>query len=339
MERRILIPPALSRSLPIGGGRLARGIVDFGGLTMGTYWRARVVPPPAVPSDQLQATIAQALALVVGRMSSWEPDSDLGRFRRAPAGAWVQVSPETFTVLRRSLEVAALTDGLYDPTIGGLTDTVGFGPRDPATAAGIFSPAADAARRTVDYRRLQLDPSRHAVCQPGGAQLDLCSSAKGYAVDLVVERLVALGVEACIIEIGGEARGLGCKPDGQPWWCEIEPPVEASSDQPRLLAAACNLALATSGNARRRRLLPDGEIGHILSPDPARPLEPALHSVTVLAPTCLDADAFATALFVLGTERGVKLATQQGLAALFVETPAGATPRESWSPEFAAFLR
>ncbi len=337
MSRRVLIPPALPRSLPIGGGHLACAIWDFSGATMGTTWRARVVQPDGLTTEAVGTLLRESIAFVVARMSPWESASDLGRFRAAAPGTWVPLHAATFTVLRRALEVAALTGGRYDPTIGRLTDALGFGPTDPAAAALPGSPAEAAARADTGYTRVPLDPERLAVFQPGGLQLDLCSIAKGYAVDLALERLASAGVHSCFVEIGGEARGRGCKPDGQPWWCLIEPPAAQGHGLPGMVAAACDLALATSGNTLRRRSLPDGELGHIISPLPEHPVDPVLESVTVTAATCMEADVFATALFLLGAERGVAFAADHGLSALFVERlPSG--HRESWSPNFAELL-
>lgn len=336
--RRVLVPPSLPLPLPMGGGHLARRLLDFSGTTMGTHWQARVIAPPGATSSDLERVILDALAFVVARMSPWEPDSDLGRFRAAAAGEWVAFAPETFRVLARALELAALTNGRYEPAIGRLADVLGFGPTDPANAASPGTPVAADARAVADHTRLRLDSAAHAVLQPGGFQLDLCSIAKGFAVDLVVERLRAVGVEACFIEIGGEARGLGCRPDGNPWWCLIAPPRVSEHGLPTNVVAACGLALATSGNTLRRRALPDGsELGHILSARPDAPLDPALESVTILASSCMEADACATALYVLGAEAGLEFARRHDIAALFVEhTPAGW--RERWSPRFAEHI-
>lgn len=306
---------------------------------MGTHWLARVVAPPTVAPPELERIIADALDRVVACMSPWEPRSDLGRFRAAEPATWVAVSSETYHVLGRALKLADLTGGCYQPAIGRLTDAFGFGPTDPARAVGLDSPVAGEARAVADHRALRLDPATSAVLQPGGFQLDLCSIAKGYAVDLVVERLQAVGVEACLVEIGGEARGLGCRPDGRPWWCLVAPPRESGHGLPTSVVAACDLAVATSGNTLRRRVLPDGvELGHILAPRLDAALDPALQSVTVLAPACMDADAYATALYLLGSEAGLAFARQHDLAALFVEKTADGIWRECWSPRFSDYL-
>lgn len=325
----MLIPPTLPASLPIGGGHAARAVWDFNGTTMGTYWRAHVVESDFVSSGRARRIVCDALAAVVARMSPWEPHSDLGYYRSAAAGSWVPLSADTFKVLSRALEVAALTGGRYDPTIGRLTDTLGFGPTDPARAAPPGSPPALRARSATGFTRIALDPVKQAVWQPGGLQLDLCSIAKGYAVDLAIEQLAAAGMRSCFVEIGGEARGRGCKPHGQPWWCEIERPPLAGHGLPPTVAAACDLALATSGNTLRR---------HIVNPLPGETIEPTLETVTVLASTCMEADVMATALFLLGAEAGAKFANAHGIAALFVEHFPAQGHRERWTPRFADFL-
>ncbi len=347
MERRILIPPRLPAELPLGGGHAARAVWDLAGATMGTYWRARVVEAEGLTPQRAEAVLAEALATVVAAMSPWEPASDLARYRAAAAGTWAPLGEHTCRVLARALEVAALTGGRYDPTIGRLTDALGFGPAGEAGAAAPGSPEAERARAATGHARAALDAPGRRVYQPGGYALDLCSIAKGYAIDLALARLAAAGARSCFLEIGGEARGRGCKPDGQPWWCLLEPPAP-DCGLPRTIAAASDLALATSGNARRTRALPGGPLGHLLNPLPAEPLPPGLETVTVLAPTCMEADVWATALFLLGPERGLALATAQGLAALFVERAPGSgsdeatgrgTYRERWSPGFAEYLQ
>ncbi len=306
---------------------------------MGTHWLARVVAPPSVAPLDLERTIIAALDCVVGCMSPWESPSDLARFRAAAPNTWVRISAETYRVLDRALCLADLTAGLYQPAIGRLADVLGFGPSEPTLAVGLDSPAAHAARAVADHASLRLDPIASAVFQPGGFVLDLCSIAKGYAVDLIVERLAAIGVEACFVEIGGEARGMGCRPDGKPWWCLVAPPRAVGHGLPTTVVAACDLAVATSGNTLRRRLLPDGlELGHILAPRGDAPLDPTLESVTVLAPDCMDADAYATALYLLGIEAGLAFARRHDLAALFVEKTVEGLWREHMSPRLADYL-
>ncbi|BET69089.1 FAD:protein FMN transferase [Opitutales bacterium ASA1] len=338
MENRVLVPPAPSVVLPVGVGACMREVVAFTGLTMGTTWRASVVLPFDVKAHDVERWIVETLEDVVARMSPWVYASDLARFRRASPGSWVPLGADTLRVLQRALEIAALTDGVYDPTIGRLVDVLGFGPGGKNAAHDPGSLAAQRARAEVGFRRVRVDAVGRRVYKPAGVELDLCSIAKGFGVDRVIERLGEAGVESCFVEIGGEARGRGCKPDGQPWWCAIESPRNLGDGWAPMVLAACGVAVATSGNGLRRRACAHGSIGHIVDPRLQRPRGDVLETVTVLATTCMEADAWATALFLLGPERGMEAAEAQGLAALFVSAIGCEGPRERWTRAFAAYL-
>jgi len=349
-QRRVLLPTELPPSLELGGGHAFRPVHTLAGATMGTYWRARLVERDTAHADdaaQANAILTRAFDEVVALMSPWETESDLSRFARTPPGEWLTLAPKTAHVLARALEVAALTDGAYSPALGEVTELLGFGPGDPAARHSIDSPQVRAARTRADYRRLEFDAGRGAVRQrntgdsssaPPPLHIDLCSIAKGYAVDLASERLHAAGWHHHFIEIGGEARGRGCKPDGQPWWCYLETPATTDADQnaqsevPSSVAGLCELAVATSGNTHHHfeDEVSGKLVGHILRPEDfqqpattnangshaaAENVSVALHSVTVFASTCMEADAWATALYALGPERGLPLAEAQQLAA------------------------
>ncbi len=338
--RRVLIPPHLPPSLTRGGGAPARPVWSLTGATMGTYWRARLVARSTAKADDPHAAntlLTHTFQRIVALMSPWEPDSDLGRFARATSGEWVPLAPETAFVLQRALAIAALTEGAYNPSLGVVTDLLGFGPTDPARRLPLNAPAVQSARGNADFRRLEFDSHRPAVRQPGGLKLDLCSIAKGYAVDLASDRLHTAGWTDHFIEIGGEARGRGSKPDGQPWWCQLESPATL----PATVAALCATAIATSGNTHHRFDDPTGSVGHIIPPAGTPHSPDALHSVTVLASTCMEADAWATALYALGPSAGLPLATQHRLAVRWIHTDlSSATPfQETHTPEFAEWLQ
>jgi len=349
-QRRVLLPTELPPSLELGGGHVFRPVHTLTGATMGTYWRARLVERTTAHADdaaQANAILLKTFDEVVARMSPWEPESDLARFARTPPGTWLTLAPETAQVLARALEVAELTGGAYSPALGEVTELLGFGPSDPAARHSIDSPQVRAARARADYRRLEFDTARGTVRQRANGNdgsppndplhIDLCSIAKGYAVDLASERLHAAGWHHHFIEIGGEARGRGCKPDGQPWWCILETPAASSVEEhaaagvPSSVAGLCELAVATSGNTHHHFAdeISGKLVGHILRPDDfepqakadgnsrhaaTKPAPDALHSVTVFAPTCMEADVWATALYALGPERGLPLSEAQQLA-------------------------
>jgi thiamine biosynthesis lipoprotein len=229
------------------------------------------------------------------------------------------LSAEFFQVLSRAIEVAKISNGLLDPTLGEIVDLHGYGP-----SCSSHPEQVACARERAGWQKLMLDAKGRAW-QPGGLRLDLSSIAKGYAVDLAAERLMSLGVEHFLIEIGGELRGHGCKPDGEPWWVSLARP---SSDLPETVVALCGLSVATSGDAFRR---------HLIDPRTSLSADGELAAVSAFAKKCMDADAWATALFIAGAEEGLKLAEQHKLPVLFtLRTESGHFER--WSSSLDAML-
>jgi len=301
---------------------------------MGTTWTARVVVADEEVLPQLRAAIETALAGVVAEMSDWEPNSDISRFNRAPAGSWHELPPAFFAVLDHALALAAATDGAYDPTAGRLVDLWGFGPT-PALGRPPSEADIAAARATAGWQRITLDAARRAALQPGGLRLDLSSIAKGYGVDAAAAALRTAGVAHFLVEVGGELLGAGLKPDRTPWWVEIEAPPGAAMIP--IVAALHGLAIATSGNYRRFFDADGQRFAHTLDPRTGRPVDNRLASVAVLHPSCMAADAMATALTVLGPEVGLSFASLRGVAAHFVVEDAGRFS-ERMTPALAAML-
>jgi thiamine biosynthesis lipoprotein len=233
--------------------------------------------------------------------------------------------------MQAALALASATRGAFDPSIAPLVDLWGFGPV-PARGAGLPTDLEIAAARArVGWRRLGLDAATGRLTQPGGVALDLSGIAKGYAVDRVAHLLEAAGIVSWLVEIGGELRGQGVKPDDTPWWVAIE-------QVPGLVVALHGLAVATSGDARRHFTQGGRIFGHTIDPRTGWPIADSLASVTVLHPRCMQADALATALAVLGPGAGMEHAARQGIAALFLLRDARGGLVERRSPAFEAML-
>jgi thiamine biosynthesis lipoprotein len=295
---RIAVPsidPAALAGLPAG----AR-VVEIGGPTMGTYWRARLAVPPAFDLVALERAIMAMLEGLVAEMSHWSPSSLLSRFNGAPAGNWTAVPPDFATVIAAALDVARRSDGAFDPAIGALVDLRGFG---PVPADGVPGTAAVAeALATGGWRRLEWDTPARRLRQPGGLRLDLSGIAKGHAVDRVAATVVAHGVRHALVEVGGELAGRGLRPDGEPWWVDLETPGGVAAP---LRVALHQIAVATSGDYVRGR--------HTLDPRTGRPVDHVV-AISVLHPSAMLADAWATGLGVLPREALVAMAVREGLA-------------------------
>ncbi|UYY79321.1 FAD:protein FMN transferase [Sphingomonas sp. R1] len=277
---------------------------------MGTSWRLVVVDPP----EDIRETVEAVLARMVAEFSHWEQGSRIGRLNRGMLGHWHPLSPETVRVLVAAFEVHQASGGAFDPAAGVLADLWGFGPAGPRSdLPGAY--AIGEARNMSGVRHLEFDRDGRRIRRREAVQVDLSGIAKGYAVDAVAERLVSLGIDDFLIEIGGELRGEGIKPDGQPWWVELEQ-VPGTSLAP-LRVALHGLSVATSGDYRRFFERDGRRYAHSIDPRTGWPIDNQVVSVSVLHREAMLADAWATALTVLGPA-GMVLAEQQGLAAHMV---------------------
>ncbi|MEG2031460.1 MAG: FAD:protein FMN transferase [Janthinobacterium sp.] len=339
--RRVLLPQHISDQVAPPGA----AIRDLRGLTMGTSWSVRLIEP-ATPgraaSADLQQGLQQQLDLVVAQMSHWSDESDLGRFNRAEPGSWHSLPAAFCEVLGFAMHVSQASDGAYDPCAGALVNLWGFGPRHRYDEPGFLPPRHDTVALLLaqrQRRRLELDLPARRARQPGGLQLDLSAIAKGYGVDRLARYLDSQGIGHYLVEVGGELRGAGSKPDGQPWWVMLEQVDSADNalHPADMLLALHGLSVATSGDYRR--FFEDGtaRFSHTIDPRSGMPIANQLASVTVVHAECMAADAWSTALTVLGVEAGLALAEEQGLAARFLQRD-GLGYREHLSSQMLAML-
>ena len=306
---------------------------------MGTTWSVKLVAPRHCDLHALHAALQSRLDEVVAQMSNWDATSDLSRYNGADAGSWHVLPDDFFTVLSCALDIAHASGGAFDPTVGPLVDGWGFGPPGPTTDR--FSP--EAARAQVQWRRVVLDRHGRRALQPGGTRLDLCAIAKGFGVDAVAAHLRSQDVGAALVEVGGELFGFGRKPDGGPWRVIVEgwQGDEDDAHEPRVLALD-GWAVATSGDRWHRREDRGRSISHTLDPRRGHPVANAPAAVTVAAGDAMRADAWATALTVLGMHEGMDVARANGLAARFVDVRVangGTVVEERMTPAFEALLQ
>lgn len=277
-------------------------VTALSGLAMGTTWTVRIAGLCPAPQT-VRVEIAARLDAIVDQMSHWEAASEISRFNCAAPGTRLPIGEDFRAVMARALDIARRTGGAFDPALGHAADQWGFGPRLGGPPPSRFG-----------WRDLTLDAD--GLSQPGGVQLDLSGIAKGYAVDAVAALLIRRGLASFLVEIGGEMFGRGLKPDGQPWWAQVEPPGQAMNT--RIMVALPGWGLATSGDYRRFHEVGDERLAHTLDPTTGAPVRGGIASVSVLAADAMTADAWATALTVRGAGPGAALAEQEGLAALFL---------------------
>ena len=317
-DNRVLIPTHGRKPAPPPGAH----IWDFAGETMGTTWSVRLVPPPTLDRAAFQSAIEDELSRIIALFSHWDPRSELSRLNAAPPGFWA-VSEPFWDLLNKAMDLADDTNGAVDPALGTLVDLWGFGPPGPrplntfgADPTVPFEDEVAAARALSGWGIVRLNREARAVQQLGGVKLDLSGIAKGHAVDRVSERLTGMGATHHLVELGGELRGAGVKPDGMPWWVELQQAPGAPG--PRAVAALFDLACATSGDSVRSFEVYGQTYSHTIDGRTGRPVENGVASVSVLAETAMYADAMATALTVMGPVEGPAYAEALNIAAAFV---------------------
>jgi len=316
--RHVLVPLL---EIPPAPPALGTVVQTLSGNTMGTTWSVKLVTPAGRLLDDVRVLIQQQLDLVIAQMSTWEAGSDLSLYNRADAGSWHALPDAFYTVLACALQVAQASEGAYDPSAGALVNLWGFGPAQRYDQTGFQPPTAadvQSAQALCGWQRITLDHATRCVLQPGGLMLDFSAIAKGYAVDLVAQCLEQHGCDSFLVEIGGELRGRGIRPDGQPWWVTVEQPADGLVMRNDYVAALYHCAIATSGDYRRYFMQGTTRHAHTIDPRTGQPLTHPLASVTVIHTECMLADAWSTALGVLGAEQGLACADRMGIAALFL---------------------
>jgi thiamine biosynthesis lipoprotein len=293
--------------------------VKFRGQTMGTTFTVKVVGLPTnVDADQLGAEIESLLAHINQLMSNYLADSELSRLNRFQEADWFDLSSETHYVLERAQRVGEASDGAFDIAIGPLVRLWNFGPgREGPDRIPVDEDISRVLER-MGSRQFELrnEPPGVRKMRPD-LELDLSALAKGFAVDEVENRLLSHGVTNYLVEIGGEVQTGGLNAEGEPWRIAVEAPLAEVREIQRVIPLT-QTALATSGDYRNYFEVDGQRYSHILDPRTGKPVDHNLVSVSVLHPSCTLADAWATALLVLGPNEGQAVAEQEALAVLFI---------------------
>lgn len=302
------------------------------GATMGTRWTALFYAE--IDAAPVRAALQAAVDEVDARMSLWRPDSDLVRLNAAPVGTWLAVPERLMHVLALALDIGRASGGAFDIGMGDAVAAWGFGPA-PGSAA--MASAAMALARRPAHEVLELDPAALRLCKHAPLRLDLNGIAKGYGTDRLAEVLQAFGIGAGLVGIDGEMRALGLRPDGAPWAIAVEAP-EHDHRAAHSVVALEDAAIATSGDYRHWVEFGGSRLSHTMDPRRGAPLASSPASVTTVARTCAEADAWATALMVLGPKAGAEPARRAAIDALFQLRHGKVIETASLGPLFAAPL-
>jgi thiamine biosynthesis lipoprotein len=292
---------------------------SFNGETMGTRYTAVFFAPSGIAAATIHGINEKLFAAVdqVDRqMSTWKPNSALSKLNTAAPQKWLPVPSGLLTVLQSALEINLQSDGAFDIGVGELVNTWGFGPDShqiPVNQVGQNKKQVI----HVTKETLEIDQAGMRVRKLSDVTLDLSGIAKGYGVDELARCLDRLGVTSYLVGIDGEMRARGFKPGHEPWAVALEKPLPGVREVMGVMEL-CDASIATSGDYRRFVDVAGERYAHTMHPSRGAPVHNRVAAVTVVASSCMLADAWATALLVLGEEVGVKLAQKQGMDVLFV---------------------
>jgi thiamine biosynthesis lipoprotein len=293
---------------------------------MGTRWSALLYASPETDVPALDAALARAVDCVDRQMSTWKLHSDLMRLNAASPGTWVSLPRQVMRVLVKGLEIGRLSGGAFDVGVGRLVDAWGFGSAGSVPDKGAIR-AALHEKPPPTHTVLELDAPGARARKHGRFELDLSGIAKGFAVDEMSRTMKAFGIRDALVGLDGELEASGTRPDGTPWRIAVEKP-DYELRSPLGIIELQDAAVATSGDYRHWIEVGGTRLSHTMDRSRGGPADNGIASVSVVAPTCMEADAWATALMVLGPTDGKALARKYGFDALIVER-SGAALRQT----------
>jgi len=307
------------------------------GPTMGTTYAVKLYHTDGeTGADALRQQIDDLLERINDQMSTWRPASELSRFNKSRDSGWVPVSAEIASVVEAAATISALSDGAFDVTVGPIVNLWGFGPE----RSDARPPSEQHIERTMErvgYRQLAVRASPSALRkQRPDIYVDLSAIAKGFAVDEVARLLDERHIQSYLVEIGGELRARGSKPDGSPWKVAIERPLPGERSVQSVVVLRDH-AIATSGDYRNYVEKDGARYSHTINPRTGRPIAHGLASVSVITASAMRADALATAIMVMGPEQGYRLAEREALAVQLI-IRSGDDFRVLATPQFESLL-
>lgn len=288
--------------------------VKFDGETMGTYYSIAIDGAAANDAQSIQATIEECLKEVNRQMSTWLPDSEISQFNQSDSLHWFAVSPEFAMVVVESIRIHKLTEGAFDPTVAPFVDLWGFGAKRPKQFPTQEEIDQARSKTGMQFIEARMEPPSIRRTKPG-VTLNLSAIAKGHGVDRVAELLTSLGYPSHVVDIGGEDRTGIAKHNGDKWRLGVESPF---GEIYRVIECT-EQSVATSGDYRNYFEIKGVRYSHAIDPTTGRPVLNPPASVSVLSDSCMTADALATGLMVMGTEKGFQFATKHNLSVLYLD--------------------
>jgi thiamine biosynthesis lipoprotein len=302
-------------------------------ILMDTFVTITVVSNSKNSADKAIDTAFSEIERIEKLSNFFSSESEVSRINKNPGISGVRVSPDILDMLNKAIMVSEKTEGAFDVTIGPVISLYDFHKK--------IKPEESAVEKNlslVNYRELIIDRNKSAAfLRKTGMLIDLGGIAKGYAADKAVEALKRSGVNSGLVSVAGDIKAFGLKPDGKPWKIGIRnpriplnPPIPplprggksskgGFSDDVMATIELRDMAISTSGDYERCFILDGKRYHHLLSPKTGYPAE-GCQSVSVITKECAFTDAFATGIFILGPEKGLKVLEKMGFDGIIVDS-------------------
>jgi thiamine biosynthesis lipoprotein len=295
-------------------------LTELQGSALGSTWCVKVLTKQIFKEDELRNEIIQKIEDAEKIFSHWRPDSELYRFNTSENTLPFSIPQDLHDLLKHAEWMHQHSQGAFDPTLGPVVNLWGFGPPGHSRSTIPTDLQIDEALEQTGIKNVKFLPNRFIQKKVPTLQLDLSGSAKGEIIDLVCSLLDRWNFNNYLVEIGGEVRAFGKGRKGNGWLVGLE----NGSREPHTLASIPlrNYAVATSGTYRLNKPNPQSsrKASHLIDPRTGHPIENTLIAVNAFAPTARDADAWATALMILGLKDAMKKAEELNIVARFCES-------------------
>ncbi len=292
---------------------------------MDTFCTITVVSPSKEKAREAVNTGFAEIKKLETLLNYFSNESEISAINRAAGIHPVKVSKETLEIIKKMVDIAKLTNGAFDATIAPVIKHWKFAKQHPAPSVPSNS-VIENALKSVDYKKIIIHHETSEIyLEEKGMELDLGGIAKGYAADKAVDAIKSEGIKAVLVAIAGDIKGFGLNTSGKPWKVGIQnprpgPDLEKPWEDIFATLYLQDSAISTSGDYQRFFIKNGKRFHHILDPETGFPADSSLISVSVVAPEGYLSDGLSTAVFVLGSEKGIKLLESMGLDGVIVGT-------------------
>lgn len=313
MKNRILIAMALQACISTAVLQ-AEEPLKINGKTMGSYYAIVIDSPGSTDGDRLQKEIEEKFVEINRQMSTWDETSQISTFNHSKSTDWFEVGADFAVVATEAKRLYTVTQGAMDVTVSPLVDLWGFGKNKRRTLPTEKEIEAALKHVGMQHVEVRLDPPAIRKNLPE-IQVSFSALAPGYAADEVCEILRDHQLESYVVDVGGENRAGEAKASGDAWRLGVESPLGGLHKVVELT----NQSIATSGDYRSFFMAGGKKYSHVLNPKTGRPVEHPPASVSIIHESCMTADGLATAMMVLGPEKGIELAKTIGVDVMFLD--------------------